>query len=87
MEHSELRQLRKDAPLLIRAYELRKRTVHVQLLLLDERRKTDVEDTAMLSKWISNNQEWLTKTEQKYFQALKLVRFTEEELINLNTGT
>ena len=84
MDYTDLLRLKKDAPLLIREYETRKRSVFAQLLLLDNKRLVDPEGCAILSNWVSNNNDWLVANQEKYYQAIKLVRFTESELIELH---
>lgn len=84
MDYTDLLRLKKDAPLLVRQYEMRKRSINAQLLLLDNKRLIDPEGCAILSKWVSNNNDWLVANQEKYYQAIKLTRFTENELIELH---
>jgi hypothetical protein len=84
MDYLDLLKLKKEAPLLIREYEMRKRSVNAQLLLLDSNKHTDPEAAAILGKWVGANNTWLTTNQERYYQALKLVRFTDEELIELH---
>ena len=87
MEVQELLRSRRDAPTFIAAYELRQRSANAQLLLADAKRDADAEAARILYRWVENNLAWIRLNQDKYHRCQKLVRFTEEQLLELNQST